>query len=285
MRMKNTINKRIGKINDFLESKEKPSVKGIHRLRLEVKHLQAFLELMSMQSNFESSTKIPENADKLFHQAGKLRKYTLETQAIESISKQNRLLKPKLFLRQLKLYEEKSSKKLRKEQKTFPAFKAEDFVKHPGTKLFPDTCKQFLAARSLSILDLLKEDILADIRTLHQLRKIFKSIIYISPFCTKDLKPIGLFLETRKKFMHSIESKIGSLHDTDFFIRRLEKKHDLIVADEDPALRNIKREWQHDIKRIKNNLQPLLQAVKQFALDLKGHSGELVTSKMVSQQV
>src|SRR5579872_2120098 len=116
MRMKNKIEKRIGKLNDFLNSNEKPSVKLIHRLRLEVKHLQAFLELMAVQDNFEARTKIPENADKLFHQAGKLRKYTLETEAIESISKQNRLLRPTGFLKQLKLYEKKTSKKLSKKQ-------------------------------------------------------------------------------------------------------------------------------------------------------------------------
>ena len=94
----------------------------------------------------------------------------------------------------------------------------EDFVKHPRVRLFSGTCKQFLAARALSILDLLNKDIISDIRPLHELRKILKSIIYILPVCKKDVKPVRIFLKTRKKFMESVESKIGSLHDTDFFI-------------------------------------------------------------------
>ena len=269
-------------MNAFLKSDKKPTVKVIHLLRLELKHLEAFLALMTIQDNFGAQPEMPESADKLFHEAGKLRKYGLETKSIQSISKHNRLLKPKLFLQQLRFYEKKSTKKLFKKRKAYPAFKTNDFVKHPAVRLLPETCKQFLAARALSILDLLNQDIISDIRRLHQLRKTLKSILYILPFCKKDVKPAWLFLKIRRKLMKSVESKIGSLHDTEFFVSWMNKKHELIESTEEPALKRIKREWQHDIKTMKKNLQPLLPAVKQFALDLKDQSGDLVTAKMVS---
>lgn len=273
----------MGGINAFLESNRKPGLKIIHALRLDVKHLEAFLQLMTIQMNFGALPEIPDRLEKLFHEAGKLREFELEAKAIQSITKQNRLIKPTLFLQQLGFYEKKTSQKLRKKRKTYPAFKMRDFVKHPGVRLSSGTCHQFLAARASSILELLSQDIMSDNRSLHQLRKILKSIVYVLPVLKKEIKPVRVFLRSRKKFIQSIESKIGSLHDTDFFIRWLDKKHNLIDVTEEPALKKIKREWQNDMKLMKKNLQPLLPAVHQFALDLKDWSaGNLQTTKMVS---
>ncbi|HET7000984.1 MAG TPA: CHAD domain-containing protein [Puia sp.] len=269
MRIKNRIKKRLGKVNAFLKSRRKPTVKAIHILRLEVKHLEAFTELMAMQNNFGAKPEIPGRLEKLFQEAGKLRKLGLETKAIRSITDLNKLIKPTLFLKRLRSYEKKSSRRLRKKQKGYTAFKIRDIVKHPGVWLSSATCKQFLSARASSILDLLNQDIISDIRSLHQLRKILKSIIYVMPLCNKGVKPVQSFLKTRKKFLQAVESKIGSLHDTGLFINWMEKRHELIETSEAPALKKIKREWHHDIRAMKKNLQPLLPAVRQFAVDLK----------------
>lgn len=129
-----------------------------------------------------------------------------------------------------------------------------------------------MTTRASSMSDLLKEDILADIRSLHQLRKILKSIVYVLPVCKKGVKPVCVFLKTRKRFIESVESKIGSMHDTDFFVRWLEKKQNPADSDEDAALKKIKREWQHDMESMRKDLKPLLPAVRQFAIDLQDHS-------------
>jgi CHAD domain-containing protein len=282
MSMKNKIRKRLAKLNAFLDSNKKPGLKIIHALRLEVKQLEAFLELMSIQDNFGARTEIPGRLEKLFHEAGKLRKFGLAIKAIQSITDHNRLSKPTLFLQQIRLSEKKSDKKLRKKQRTYPAFKPGDFVKHPGVRLSSDTWQRFLADRASSILNLLKQDILADIRSLHQLRKILKSILYVLPVYKKGEIPVRVFLKTRKRFMQSVESKIGSLHDTDFFITWLEKKQNLIDAGEEAALKKIKREWQHDMMGMRKDLKPLLPSVRQFALDLKDQStGDLNTARML----
>lgn len=259
-------------MNAFLKSKRKPTVKDIHILRLDVKHLEAFAELMAMQNNFGAKPEIPGRLEKLFQEAGKLRKLGLETKAIRSITDLNKLIKPTLFLKNLRSFEKKSSQRLRKKQKGYPSFKIRDIVKHPGVRLSSVTCKQFLTARASSILDLLNQDIMSDIRSLHELRKILKSIIYVMPFCNKGVKPVQSFLKTRIKFLQAVESKIGSLHDTGFFVSWIEKKHHLIETAEAPALKKIKRDWQHDIKTMKKNLLPLLPAVRQFAIDLKDQS-------------
>ena len=270
--MKKEIKKPLEKINAFLESGKKPTLKLIHQLRLEVKHLQAFSELVILQNNFDATADISGRLGKLFRKAGKLRKFGLEIKAIESISTHSRLSKPILFIEQLGSSKRKYGRRLRKIQKQYPAFKPGDFIKDPSMRFSSDTSHQFLAGHAASILELLKQDITSDIKSLHQLRKILKSILYVMPVCKNGVKPVGAFLKTRERFMKSVESKIGSMHDTDSFLRRLEKKHDLIDATEWNALRKIKREWQHDIMHMKKDLRPLLPAVRQFAIDLQNKS-------------
>lgn len=283
MRMKNNIKKRLVKLNGFLESDKKPGLKVIHALRLEVKHLEAFLELMTIQDNFGARPEIPNRLDKLYHEAGKVRKFDLETKAVKSITDHNRLAKPTRFLQQLKISEKKSDKKLRKKQKGYPTLKPCDFARRPGARLSSETWQRFMATRASSMLDLLEKDILSDIRSLHQLRKILKSILYILPVGEKEVKPVRVFLKTRKRFIENVESKIGSIHDTDFFVNWLEKKHDLINTAEENALKKIKREWHHDIVTMRKDLKPLLPAIRQFALDLRDQSTvDLNTTRPVS---
>jgi len=272
MRMKNKIKKRLVKINAFLVSKKKPTLKSIHLLRLSVKQLEAFTELMTVQNNFGAQPENPDRLGKLFKEAGKLRTFELETEAIQSITKNKRLTRPSLFLQQLNLSKKKSSKRLSKKRRAYHPFKIREFAKHADSKLSSHTCQEFLAARASSILDLLTKDIMADIRFLHQLRKMLKSILYVLPLCKKGSKPARALLKTNKKFLEYMESVIGSLHDTDYFVTWLEKNQNIIHASEEKALIKIKKKWLNDMKHLKDDLQPMLPAIRQFALDLKDHS-------------
>ncbi len=269
MRMKNKIKKRLVNINAFLKSKKKPGLKGIHQLRLEVKHLEAFVELMRIQKNAGARSEIPDRLINLFHEAGKLRNSELQIGTIDSITKHNRLSRPTLFLENLKSSEKKTSKRLRKKRNSYPSFKLRDFVKHPGVKLSSHSWKQFLAARASSILDLLEQDIMSDIRSLHHLRKLLKSILYVSPVCKKRTEPVRAFLKAHRAFMKSVESKIGSLHDTGSFVSSLEKKHAIIQSPDQDTLKRIKLEWQNDTMSMREDLRSLLPATRQFALGLK----------------
>jgi len=278
MRMKNNIKKRLVKINGFITSKKKPSLKSIHQLRLEVKHLEAFTELMAVQHNFSARSAIPDRLEKLFNKAGKLRKFELESGAIQSITKNKSLRKPTRFLQELNLYKKKSSKQLRKKRKSYHPLTIKEFAKHADAKLSSHTWQQFLASRASSILDLLAQDIMADIRSLHQLRKILKSILYVTPLCKKGVKPVRVLLKTNRRFIKNVESSIGSLHDTDYFVSWVEKKHNIIHASEEKALIKIKQEWQNDIKHMMEKLEPMMPAIRQIALDLKDHSPDNLNS-------
>jgi hypothetical protein len=270
--MKRKIKKRLVKINGFLKSKSKPGLTVIHLLRLEIKHLEAFLELMNFQKNFGARSEIPGRLDTVFNEAGKLRAFGLEMKAIDLITHKNGLSKPKLFLKHLDFSRKKTCKKLIRKRWVSAAFKLREFSKHPDTKLSPNTCRQFLFNKASSMLDLLSGDILSDIKSLHQLRKILKSILYVEPICKKFAEPVVVFLKANKKLMKSVESEIGSLHDTDSFVAGLGKKNRRIHVSEETALRKIKREWQNDMKRMEKDLQTILPAIRQFALDLKDQS-------------
>jgi len=272
MTIKNKLEKRLFNINAFLESNKNPSLKIIHLLRLEVKHLEALLELMSFQENFGARFEIPERLEKLFHEAGKLRKFGLEMGAMRTIVHNNNLAKPTLFLKQLQLSKNKASLKLIKERRECPAFKPGDFAKHPDAELSSYACQEFLARRASSILNLLEQDIISDIQSLHLLRKMLKSILFVLSICKKEVEPVRLFLRTHERFIKSVESEIGSLHDTHLFVISLEKKPDTIHAPEQDALKKIKRQWQNEMMNKIEDLGPQLDAIRQFALDLKEQS-------------
>ena len=105
-----------------------------------------------------------------------------------------------------------------------------------------------------------------DIQLLHQLRKILKSILYVMPLCKRGED----FLKEHKKFMKSLESKIGSLHDTNSFVTWVGKKYFIIHASEERALIKIKHQWQKDIMHMKEDLQQLRSpGIRQVALELK----------------
>ncbi len=260
------------KINGFLKSKKKPRLTVIHLLRLEIKHLEAFLELMSFQKDFGVPSEIPGRLDTLFNDAGKLRAVGLEMKAIDLITHKNGFSKPKLFLKQLDFSKKKTCKKLIKKRRVSAAFELREFSKHPGSKLSPNTCREFLFGKASSLLDLLSGEVLSDIKSLHQVRKILKSILYVLPICEKLTEEVVAFLKTHKKLMKSVESEIGSLHDTDSFIAGLGKKHHTIHVSEESALRKIKRAWQNDMKRMEKDLETVLPAISQFAVGLKDQS-------------
>jgi hypothetical protein len=280
MRMKKKIKKRLTTVNAFLHSKKKPGLKSIHVLRLEVKHLEAYLELMVLQDNIRARPEVPKRLEKLFHEAGEVRKYELESEAIRSIIKNSDLFKPSRFLDQLVISEKRSNKKLRRKRKSCSAFKLKDFAKYPNSKLSANTYKRLLATRATSILNLLKKEILSDIASLHQLRKILKSVLYVLPLCKKKVsKPVRILLKTHNTFMKSVESKIGAVHDKDFFVRSLNKKQEITDAGELVVLKKIKRIWQKDLRNMKKEIKNLLPVLQQFALDLREQTtGDLLVA-------
>ncbi len=110
-----------------------------------------------------------------------------------------------------------------------------------------------------------------------------KSNVGVALVQAKLRKHTTTVVQPNKKFIQSIESKIGSLHDTDSFVRWLDKKHSIIPASEQIVLKRIKQQWQKDLKRMKKDLQGLLSAVRQFAHDLESKSNGIAhTGKVVS---
>jgi hypothetical protein len=231
---------------------------------------------MTIRNDFGACSEIPDRLDKLFHEAGKVRKFELQMRAMDSITKENRLSRPVLFLEHLKSSKKKSDKKLQKKRRSYATIKMREFVTHSNIELSSRVWRQFLAARASSILDLLEKDIISDFRSLHQLRKILKSIVYVLPLCKNKAEPARVFLKTRKEFIKSVESKIGSVHDTRLFVDWLEKKQKILHSPEKDVLKKIMQEWENDITGMKEDLQPLLAPVRQFALGLRDQSADIL---------
>ncbi len=268
MNAKTTIEERLAKINAFLKSGKKTDAENIHQLRLSVKRIDAYLQLMRFESKFGAVLQLPERLDKIFHEVGELRKIDLETEAIHSITKNGIIDSPKRFMEYLSLVKKKTVNKLGEKPRSFAVFRVKDFVKFPSGLLSIHLLEQFLTARAVSVSDLLKQDIMADMRNLHQLRKILKSVLYVLPLYKEDIESVQRMLNSYEKIIKSVESNIGSLHDTDSFVRHLGKKQHKIHATEQQSMEQIKQEWLKEIANMKENVQQQLPAVQQFADEL-----------------
>ena len=271
MRIGNKIKKRLSKVNSFLRSRKKPGTDDIHDLRLEIKHLEAFLQLMSAQKDFSANPEFPPHLESLFHTAGKIRKFELEKEAIRAITNKNGIYAPEHILEKLKVSKRKSVKNLRKKRRNYEAFKPGDFARHPDSNLSKLTWQQFIGVQAGSILNVLEGDILSDVRSLHQLRKTLKSVLYVLPTGKNAAAPVHSFLDGNKKLLKSVEAKIGSIHDVDFFIRWMDKKQDIEQGPGQETLKKIMEVWKNDIERMKEDLRPSLPVIRQFALDLNHH--------------
>jgi CHAD domain-containing protein len=275
MLINHKIKKRLSKINVFLNSDKKPGAKTIHRLRLEIKHLESIFELMTSQHSFGARPELPKGLEKLFRNAGKLRKFGLEKEAIQSITRKSGIVRPTRILQELDIYKRKNVRKLRKRRMTFHTLETGSLAKHPEVNLSVEKWQRFVAEQARAIQNLLESDIVANVHSLHELRKKLKTLIYVLPLGENGAEAVQLFLNRHKKLMKSVESKIGEIHDIDFFIRWLEKRMDNKDVREQYALDKILEEWKYDIKNKKGELNPLLTETRKFALDLSKQSGNL----------
>jgi len=268
MIIQNRIKKRLANINQFAKSKNRTKTKAIHRFRLEVKKLEAYLELLDLQKNCMLQQEIPDRLVKLYHEAGKGRKFSLELDAVRTMSRDQAFSKPEVFMDWLLSSKKKTNHKLAKKSRALHNLKVKGLVKYPNTRISHHEWHRFLVNRADCMLELLALDLLTDLHSIHQLRKLIKSVLYIQPLIEKP-SAVYSFIESRKDFLKQAESKIGSLHDHAFFLEDLEKMPGWEQSPECTTLEKIKKGWQENIESLKEDIQKLFPEVQQFALELK----------------
>jgi CHAD domain-containing protein len=199
----------------------KPSAKftsnDFHQLRLEIKKLNAFLDLVNFCSNDFNRKKVLKAFTKIFRKAGKIRELQLEEQTIKKQQLGNLL---KEYLMDLKWQESKEEVKFFiLVKQLFP-----DRIQKKINKILPhlskindEKIKKYLEKKNRSIQKLMGKSRL-NRKEMHQLRKQLKTLNYNR----KTLSTKNQVAKTTIK--EGLTSLLGKWHDCEVLLQHLKKE-------------------------------------------------------------
>ena len=219
----------------------------IRLFRVKVKKLQACLLLMECEKNHHKAIVLPSKIAKFYKVSGAIRAIQLQEIHIRKIKAGANIMLPETYLAILSdkiLHLIGKASKLLSTDKPF----GKEEVKLLG--LLPhhlDTARidKFIASEGTKLKKLFAPVFPTDI-SLHEVRKILKALLYISPYLARDigtLLPYSLLSSTAQ--IDALTAILGNFHDLNIAIDCLHTECLAldIPEDEKALLRNIECQW------------------------------------------
>lgn len=240
------------------KTKSRFGVEDIHKLRVSVKKLRAFINLLEIASNgnFDKSKNL-KTIDKLFSKAGKLREIQVNILLIKNYHN----IIPKDFIKYLEKQEKVKSKRLKK---TLENFKKQKFKKECGEietfiKSLPGNdisakCEDFISLK-INIIRELKDDF-TSIENIHEIRKAIRSISSIVDLLI-DLNS-NEKLKQEQYNLKASQDLIGQWHDRVILLTSIDKYEAKKEGKVEKLRDQINSENQDLIKKIQIEVDKLL---------------------------
>jgi CHAD domain-containing protein len=234
----------------------------IHSFRLEVKKIQAFFQLLSVEMR---DIHYPKQLKKIYKILGKIRLIQLQQEFLHETAKGFHIKLPVHYLAQLENDKKKLKKSAEYRIKNMKALKAGKLNNE-----VPDNIGAGLVQKYFSIQENTLKDSLAiinpDETSLHMTRKILKKMLYNMQYLKKGNKPAD-FIYRRQNLMKSMESEIGSFHDISLSLQLLEDaiRKGQSGIEETETLTSIRDQWQKDKSIVRKQID---------------HSGHLLISAL-----
>ena len=242
---KKIIKKRFDKLNRYLEKQDEWfHARTIHSFRLEVKKLRSFLALLSVD---HSKISAPRRLKKLYGILGKIRLNQLQRNAITGTTEKYNILLPAQYLAGL----EKEKRELKKEAENLihktKSLSAKKLIRVIPARANAGMLRKYFARQGSRLHGLLQLR-LDDNESLHQVRKILKSLLYALSFLKQQDEIKKYFSNDQIKDLKLLESKIGEFHDISISRQILkEALKDVPNLREKESLIWIKNRWQKDL--------------------------------------
>ena len=245
--------------------------KSIHKMRIELKKIQAAFNLLLFYCNGKLKQEEIEKVKNTFRRAGKMRELQLVISGLGKVKDDNEHA-AKILLHFMKKKERKAEKKFReyfestgkdelKELKKIMLTAAEEFGQINLT-YFDELVSQIIT---------LEKKMNRTDNELHQLRKLLKEFGYnIVLLCEEDKeKYLDLF---PSEATEKLEKLIGVWHDETIFRKRIKKAHSKFISEIDNTkkqneskqfLFKLERESSRKIKEEKAELEQLIKSKKE----------------------
>jgi|SRR5579871_876673 len=230
------------------------ATEDIHRFRVEIKKLRAFLHAINSGRKQSNKLTLPKRLKKFYSAIGAVRNLQLQQERIIKMANDTGDVQP---LNYLNLLHAEANAHIRKAKKIFAS---PQMLKKEEKKLLHTFTKNNKAASAKKFFSfesaLLKKQfpLLAGQKdeTLHSIRKILKDVSYIQPYISNKTRlalPVEL---SNQDFVKSLTDLLGDFQDACTGLLFLQPFYlDQIPENERILLMNIKMEWQDDKEKMK----------------------------------
>jgi CHAD domain-containing protein len=203
---------RFKKLSDiFQKVPEEFAMNDIHRFRVEMKKLRAFIRLTNLTTP-EHQNKIPKDLKKFYNTCGNIRNLQLQQQRINNLASDLLMEAPDLYLQYLH-DEEKLAKKKAHELASSISLKQFEKELIDTATILPQEIKTVFVQKSKQRLSILFTLPFYYDEALHDIRKAVKDLMYNYKYVDQEINVELPARLTRLKNMETLTTSLGDFHD------------------------------------------------------------------------
>ncbi len=249
----------------------------IHRFRVEIKKLRAFLHMLKAGSKYNHGLKLSARVKKIFRVIGAIRNLQLQQFRIKKIIHETNDQLPFEYLDMLNKVMDASIAKARNligSKKTFRKEKQSILaILRKWNGKIKTQC--FLATTS----GLLKQQLLdgaPNDKSLHWVRKILKDILYAQPYIAQKMRSSLPFILSDQANVKLLTSLLGDFQDACMGLSLLQPDDtDDLPEHERIFLKNVEKEWQEEKIDIRKKIMGHLKHVQSAIIPVMPEVNEI----------
>jgi CHAD domain-containing protein len=238
------INKYLKKPNQWFDSGH------IHSFRLEVKKLNSFLGLLSVGAD---KIKLPKRLKEVYKILGRIRMIQLQEKNVFGTAKDLGIDVPVRYLVSLKIEKAELKKRAKDLVENIRSLKAKKLGWEMPRLISSENAGLYLGRQENSLSELITSQ--RNDKSLHEVRKILKNMLYDLPFLKHEMKERMEFSHDNTHQMKSLESNLGAFHDISLSLQQLTTAlNGQYEGEEREILKSIQQQWLKNKDHLRNRL-------------------------------
>jgi len=269
MKIEAIIQKRFEKINEALDKvRMHANEDDIRLFRVKVKKLNAFLHFINVAKAHGNPIKLPQKIDRIYHICGAIRTLQMQQEQVQKTLTEKHLSSPETYSEHIAKQILQQKEKFNKHIKGPHPFKKEEekLLKLLPGHVSPKAIEQMIQSQGDNIEKLLIQVFPSD-KSFHEARKLFKGLLYISPYLEMEMSAIPPFaLSLSYEEIDAFTISLGGFHDLCTSINCLHTSVQAIKIDENEkaTLRTIESLWLKEKETYRIKIYDELQKITAY---------------------
>ncbi|MES2267505.1 MAG: CHAD domain-containing protein [Bacteroidota bacterium] len=237
----------------------------IRLFRVKVKKLGAFLRLLGTAKGHHQALKIPQKIIKYYEVSGMIRSLQLQQLYVQKTLAENQIDPPKIYLKQLSdqiLHYISAAGQMTISERSFKRGEGL-LLKHLPDQLSTKMADQYVWSEVQKIEQLMAPVFPGD-RSLHELRKLLKGLLYVWPFVQNGVGQMSPYsLLSNEENIDAFTIVLGNFHDIDSAIGLLHSGCSTLDPDESETavLRVMEGLWINAKETTRQDIYQLMEQI------------------------